>query len=157
MAYSIMLSNKNWVEGFFSAGVGWGIGGEGASPCSQSGWALVYLCEMVSDWVSITFFFFSLPLSLLIKLSLSQPLSFLTFILPIPSLILLGTKSGKAAVWCLVAGQDQSITYGIRVFLILFTSKKAILTILVPPHPVHLSVFSASFLSSFQLYQQFYP
>lgn len=110
------------------------------------------------EWLPLHhFFFFFFPSSflfpLLVKLSLSQPISFLIFALPILSVILLETRSEQAAVWCLTAGQGQSTTIGIRGFLIVFTSKKAFLTILVPPHPV----LSGSFLSSFQLYHQFYP
>lgn len=91
-------------------------------------------------WVTafVAILFSLLPSSLfplLIKPSLSQSRSFLTFAPPILSQSL-GIRSEQAAVWCLAAGQGQSTTIGIRGFLIVFTSKKKFLTILVPPHPV---------------------
>lgn len=94
------------------------------------------------------FFLLSFLFPLLIKVSLSQTVSLPTFVPPILFLTLLRIRSEQAAVCCLAAGQGQWTTIYFGRFLIVFTSKKPVLTILVPPHPVHWSVLSIlSFLA----------
>ena len=56
--------------------------------------------ELIPCFALLVHVAFALP----IELSLSQPMSFLTFTLPILSPIPLGGGSERAAVWCLVAG-----------------------------------------------------
>lgn len=107
-----------------------------------------------SSFYHLFFFFFlaSFLFPLLIKASLSQPISFPTFVPPILFLTLLRIRSEQAAVCFLDAGQGQSTTIYMGEFLIVFTSKKPFLTIVVPPHPVHwpvLSILSFLALSSF--------
>lgn len=143
MPFEVTFNNKSLGEVLFV---------RSTSNCSEIGWALVYIVRS-GKWLALHHLFFSSFLfPLFTKASLSQPISFPTFVPSILFLTLLRIRSEQAAVCCLAAGQGQSTTIYIGGFLIVFTSKKPFLTIVVPPHPVHwsaLSVLSFLALSSF--------